>query len=123
MRRAIEPLTFALLDDIALAVQSKAIAAADLPRAHAEDRGPLIEPRHAGLMMDDRWLNACRHAALLSGPDNGDKWFHASKNQGFVSVTAIESEYAHWTDSQCAQNELQPMPVSLTTVQASLSPQ
>lgn len=104
MRCAIEPLTFSLLDDIALAAQSEAIAAADLPSAHAGDLGPLIELRHAGLMTDAGWLDVGRHAALLGGLANGGKWFHTSKSQGFVSVTDIESNYAHWTDfAMCAK--------------------
>lgn len=98
MRCVIEPLTFALLDDIALGMQLNTVAAADLPRARAGDLGPLIELRHAGIARDNDWLDSGRHAALLGGLANGGKWFHTLDSQGFVSVAAIESEYTNWTD-------------------------
>jgi anti-sigma regulatory factor (Ser/Thr protein kinase) len=97
MRCVIEPLTFALLDDIVLAMQSKSIAMTDLPPVLAGDLGPLIELRHAGVA-DGDWLSVGRHSALLGSIVNGGKWFHPSDNQGFVTIAAIESEYAHWTD-------------------------
>jgi anti-sigma regulatory factor (Ser/Thr protein kinase) len=88
-----------LLDDIALAVQSNALAMNELPRIHANDLGPLIELRHLGLMRSsDGWLDAGRHGKLLGGLTNGGKWFHPTRGQGLVTVTAIETDYANWTD-------------------------
>lgn len=98
MRCAIEPLTFALLDDISLGMQSNTITAASLPRIRAEDLGPLLELRHTGLLKDSNWLDTGRHAALIRGLASGSKWYQASDDQGFVSVAAIESEYENWTD-------------------------
>lgn len=79
-------------------MQSNTIAVADLPRTRAEDLGPLIELRHIGLLTEGTWLHPGRHAALLGALANDMRWFHPTNNQGFVSVAAIDSEYANWTE-------------------------
>ncbi len=99
MRCAIESLTFALVDDITLGIQSKALDAANLPPVTAEDLGPLIELKQTGLI--DRpgdWLHAGRHASLLYGLANGGKWFNFAGRQGFVSANAIKDDCTNWTD-------------------------
>jgi anti-sigma regulatory factor (Ser/Thr protein kinase) len=99
VRCVIEPLSFALLDDINLGMQSNALAAADLPAVAAADLGPLIELRQTGLINNSaRWFSAGRHAGLLSGIADGGKWFHSTGRQGFVSVSAITADYANWTE-------------------------
>jgi anti-sigma regulatory factor (Ser/Thr protein kinase) len=93
----IERLTFDLLDDIALGMQSKSITLADLPPARAQDLGPVIELQHNGLCLDG-WLDIGRHGELFRAMRNGTKWFNGTNAQGFVSVSAITAEYANWTD-------------------------
>lgn len=99
MRCVIERLTFALLDDINLGMQSNTLDAAGLPLVAAADLGPLIELRQSGLIDSPAtWFRAGRHAALLGGLANGGKWFHPAGSQGFVSVAATTADYAHWTE-------------------------
>jgi hypothetical protein len=99
VRCAIESLTFALMDDITLGIQSKALEATNLPRVTAEDLGPLIELKHTGLIEHPAdWLHAGRHAALLHGVTNGGKWFSRAGRQCFVSVSAIQGNYSNWTN-------------------------
>lgn len=99
MRYAIEPLSFALLDDINLGMQSGALAAVDLPPVAAADLGPLIELRQSGLLgKPASWFHAGRHASLLGGMASGGKWFHSTGRQGFVSIPAIAADYASWTE-------------------------
>jgi hypothetical protein len=99
VRCVIQPLTFALLDDINLGMQANTLDAAGLPAIAAAGLGPLIELKQTGLI--DRpagCLNAGRYGALLAGIASGGKWFHATGRQGFVSVTAISADYANWTE-------------------------
>jgi anti-sigma regulatory factor (Ser/Thr protein kinase) len=99
VRCVIESLTFTLVDDITLGIQSKALDATNLPRVTAEDLGPLIELKQTGLIEHPAdWLHAGRHASLLCGLANGGKWFNPAGWQGFVSVNAIKADYTNWTD-------------------------
>jgi anti-sigma regulatory factor (Ser/Thr protein kinase) len=99
VRCAIESLTFALLDDITLGIQSKTLDATNLPPVRAEDLGPLIELKQTGLIEHPtEWLHGGRHTSLLCGLANGGKWFNGAGQQGFLSVNAIKSDYTNWTD-------------------------
>jgi anti-sigma regulatory factor (Ser/Thr protein kinase) len=99
VRCAIEPLTFALVDDITLGIQSKALGTANLPRVTAEDLGPLIELKQTGLIERSvDWLHTGRHGLLIHGLASCSKWFGSAGRQGFVSVNAIKADYSNWTN-------------------------
>jgi hypothetical protein len=95
----IESLTFELLDDIALGLQSASITAADLPSTRAEDLGPVVELYHSGLIGGiTNWFDFGRHGELVRAMTFGGKWFSSNKSQGVVSISAITAQYSDWTD-------------------------
>lgn len=102
MRCAIETLTFALLDDIALGLQSSSLTSADLPPVSAEHLGPLIEWAHAqpvNPMETIGWLDPKGFASMLENLRTKDKWFApGTAGQGFVTARAIADCRTNWTD-------------------------
>ncbi|MGE0054465.1 MAG: ATP-binding protein [Hyphomicrobium sp.] len=102
MRCAIEPLTFALLDDIALGLQSKSITDADLPAVAAGHLGPLIEWQH-GLPTaktgPNGWLQLREFSSMLENLATKEKWFApGAADHGFVTARAIANCHTNWTD-------------------------
>lgn len=102
MRCTIETLTFALLDDIALGLQSKSLTHADLPPVSAENLGPLIEWHHAQPIIatgTNGWLDPRGFASMLQSLQTQDKWFApGTASHGFVTARAITDCHTNWTD-------------------------
>ena len=67
MRWVIETLSFTLLDDICLGLQSGALSTSQIPETRADELGPLLELHHAGVLPapTSRWLSAGMLAPLL----------------------------------------------------------
>jgi hypothetical protein len=102
VRCTIEPLTFALLDDIALGLQSKSLTPADLPPVSAGHLGPLIEWHHAQPVAatgTNGWLDPQGFASMLDSLQTKDKWFApGTASHGFVTSRAIADCHTNWTD-------------------------
>ncbi|MBZ9708620.1 hypothetical protein LB543_18025 [Mesorhizobium sp. ESP7-2] len=104
MRWKIETLTFDLVDDICLAVQSGTITEADLPTTNADGLGPLLELRHTQPNILNRdggslWLTADRYHELMRNMRETDAWFEPrSGYQGFISVDKLRRDELAWTD-------------------------
>lgn len=102
MRCTIESLTFSLLDDIALGLQSKSLTSADLPPVSAELLGPLIECCHAQPVNptgSNGWLDPSGFSSMLESLRTKDKWFApGAASHGFVTARAIADCHTNWTD-------------------------
>ncbi|TGU89425.1 hypothetical protein EN794_046990 [Mesorhizobium sp. M00.F.Ca.ET.151.01.1.1] len=104
MRWKIETLTFDLVDDICLGLQSGTVTEAGLPPTHADGLGPLLELRHTqpNILNGDGgrlWLATDSHRELLRNMHVTDAWFeHASGHQGYISVDRLRRDELAWTD-------------------------
>ncbi|ESZ61462.1 hypothetical protein NL532_23010 [Mesorhizobium sp. C120A] len=103
MRWKIETLTFDLVDDICLGLQSGTITEADLPTVNADGMGPLLELRHTQPNILSRdggslWLSADNYRELMSNMREADAWFEPrSGHQGFISVETLRRDELAWT--------------------------
>lgn len=101
MRWVIETLSFTLLDDICLGLQSGALSTSQIPETRADELGPLLELHHAGVLPapTSRWLSAGMLAPLLVNMAARGKWFSPSQEaQGFVTIPAIKSDQTAETE-------------------------
>ncbi len=101
MRAIIENLSFGLLDDICLGLQSGAISIDQLPKTRAVDLGPLIELKHVRQSATEpqgEWLDAAQFTGLFTKPRRQEKWFDAEGLQGFVTARAIKKSDVNKTE-------------------------
>lgn len=104
MRWKIETLTFDLVDDICLGVQSGTLTEAHLPPTHADGLGPLLELRHTqpNILNGDGgglWLAADSYRELMRNMRVTDAWFEpTSGHQGYISVDKLRRDELAWTD-------------------------
>ncbi|QND67267.1 hypothetical protein HB777_27305 [Mesorhizobium loti] len=104
MRWKIETLTFDLVDDICLGVQSGTLTEAGLPPTHADGLGPLLELRHTqpNIVNEDGgplWLTADNYRELMRNMRDTDSWFEpTSGHQGYISVDKLRRDELAWTN-------------------------
>lgn len=100
MRFTIESLTFDLLDDICLALESAKLTPGQLDGAVGDALGPLLELRQiAPQVMTGRWLDTGHYAALLEHVASDTTWYSLSGHQGIVRVTSLLADDLCWTNA------------------------
>lgn len=98
MRYKIGSLTYELLDDICLAVQSSQAIIANLPNTHVESLGPFLEliQTQQSLLPSQgskNWLSVEKYRALLNVKQQSKVWLDTGAGeQGFISIPQLQDD-------------------------------